>query len=444
MTVPFVVSLGFVAHDHAEHRNPWDAQRDERDLVDLDQLVRRALLAERAGFAAVFCADFLGVNRAALERAPLAPYEPITILSALAATTRRIGLVGTVSTQFTEPYNAARYLASLTQISRGRVGWNVVTSFNGERNFGSGKLPAPEERYERADEFVAVVSALWDSWKPGYLAGDAVARRQVDSARVVDIDHIGRHFHVEEALDIPLAPYEHPVLFQAGASDVGIDFAGAHAEAIFVATPTEDAARVYGERLDRAARRHGRSRSDIAVLPGVRVYIGETREEALEERNAPVTDADLVRHLAFLAYEHPDFGFAGLALDDRIAPERVPSVEAITASGRRHSRALLYRDLALRPGVTLREFLLDVALSFAHLDLVGTPATIADAIVRWYDSGLADGFTVLGGSSLERFADEVIPLVDARTGSDRSGSSSASLRDRLRRPPLSAAEEGAG
>lgn len=412
--IRLVVVLEHLLQDHDEHINPWDWQTDPSNLLQFDRLVERAKLVEDAGFHGIFNADFLGLNRAALERTPLAPVEPITILAALAGATSRIGLIGTISTQFTEPYNVARYLASLTQISRGRIGWNIVTSFNGEKNFGNHELPTPAVRYERAEEFIEVVRALWESWRDGFLLHDREKRVQVDAASVVDIGHNGTHFSVSEALDIPLTPFAHPVFFQAGSSEIGIDFAGKYAEAIFVATPNQAEAEAYVSRLTTAAETHGRTRQDIRVLPGLRTYIGNTQEEALAARNSVVHDTDLLRHLTFLGYESPDFAFPGLTLDDVIPPDQVPSEQRIRSSNRRHSRALLYREIALRPHTTLRDFLLDVSLSYAHLDLIGTPDQVADQIADWYGKGLADGFTLLGGNSLDLFIAEVLPRLERK------------------------------
>lgn len=431
MSIALVVSLDHLIRDHRASKNPWDWQSNDRDLVDLERFGARAREVEDAGIAGIFSADFLGINRASIERAPLSPYEPVTILAALAAATRRIGLIGTISTQFTEPYNTARHLASLTQLTRGRVGWNIVTSFNGEQNFGAEPLPDPHIRYERAEEFISVVRQLWDSWHPGYLAADSARRVQVDLDRVVDIKHQGKHFSVEQALDIPVAPYEHPVFFQAGASERGIDFAGAYAEAIFVATPDRDAAAAFGVRLGDAARARGRRREDIAVLPGLRIYIGDTDEAARHARNGAVADRDLIRHLQSLTYEFPAFAFDGLELDDEIPSELVPSVEAITASNRRQSRALLYRTAALRPGTTLREFLLDISLAFGHLDLVGTPEHVATEIAHWYTAGLSEGFTLIGSNSLDTVLHDVLPRLEAKGVFDPAARQDQSLRARL-------------
>jgi FMN-dependent oxidoreductase (nitrilotriacetate monooxygenase family) len=207
--------------------------------------------------------------------------EPLTLLSALAAVTDRIGLIGTATTTFTDPYNLARAFASLDHISRGRAGWNIVTSANVEAaaNFST-EPQSHEARYVRATEFVEVVTALWDSWEDDAQIYDQAAGRRFDLDKVHAIDHVGPAYRVRGPLNSPRMPQGWPLLVQAGSSDDGKAFAARFAEAIFTAQQSfEDARAFYAEVKARAAA-FGRDPTLIKILPGLCAFVGSTTAEA--------------------------------------------------------------------------------------------------------------------------------------------------------------------
>jgi N-acetyl-S-(2-succino)cysteine monooxygenase len=181
------------------------------ELTSLSLYRELAQRAEAAKFDAVFKADSLSLDPDTIASEPTG-LEPVSLLSALAAVTSRIGLIGTLSTSFNEPYTIARQLASLDHISGGRAGWNLVTSAWGEENFGGSPLPAQELRYARAAEFLDVTRGLWDSWDDRALLRDRASGAWADPAQIRRIDHVGQFFSVAGPLNLPRPPQGHPVI----------------------------------------------------------------------------------------------------------------------------------------------------------------------------------------------------------------------------------------
>jgi len=365
---------------------------------------------EHLGFDAVFIADFAGLNRTQIAYDGPRSFEPLTLATYLAAHTDRIGLVITLSTQFSEPYTVARELTSLDRLSGGRAGWNVVTSFNGEVNYGYTTLPAPHDRYRRAREFLGVTKALWKSWDPDAIIADPDSEIYVDTDRVRDIDWEGENFRVRQALDLPPAPQSFPVIAQAGASDIGIEFAAESAEVVFVASPDLASGQSYYRKLKDAVVANGRHPDDLKVLPGIRIYLGDTETDAKAAYRAELTDRDLERAREAIRYEIPELDLTDLGFDDPIPLDRFPTLAELEQRGRRVSRALIYRRwIETGEYATLRDFLVRYATSFGHFQIVGTAEHAAATIAQWIDEGAADGFILLGGSSFERIRRDLLP-----------------------------------
>ncbi|MHA7204518.1 NtaA/DmoA family FMN-dependent monooxygenase, partial [Burkholderia pseudomallei] len=219
---------------------------DPRAFVDVSHYVRIARIAEAAKFDAVFLADNASIVDQ-IDFRPITALEPTIVLASIAAATARIGLIGTASTSYNEPFNLARRFASLDHVSGGRAGWNVVTTADAgsARNFGLDAAPDHAARYARAAEFVDVVKALWDSWDDDALVGDKASGRFVDTAKVRPIAHRGTHFRVHGPLNLPRPPQGHPVLVQAGGSADGRAFAARHAQAVFSASQSFDEALAF-------------------------------------------------------------------------------------------------------------------------------------------------------------------------------------------------------
>lgn len=376
------------------------------------RIVEFAQQAERAKIDAFFKADFLGFDKDNIINDPSLLGEPLAVSAALASVTERIGLVVTASTSFFEPYNVARQIATLHNVSGGRAGWNAVTSFNGEVNFGPRTLLPPAERYARAAEFIEVVIKLWNSWAPDALSFNDGQVPAVDSALIRNIGHAGTYYLVEQALDVSRLVEDLPVVFQAGASEDGIRFAARFGEAVFVATPDLAHARSYYDTIKGLVASAGRHPDSLRVLPGIRTYIADTEEAALDEYRQVFAEPNFYTdRLKFLKREAPFFDFDGLDLDEVIPAERIPSQETLAASQRRVSRGLLLRDLLTEvDNVTLRQFLQRIRGS-GHLDVIGTPEQVADVFAEWFTVRASDGFTLHGGNSFDRLTDQVIPLL---------------------------------
>ena len=399
---------------------------------NLAHLVSMIQTLERGRFDAFFMADHLAVLNmpmAALRRSGTATsFEPLTLLSALAMVTQRIGLVATASTTFDEPYHIARRFASLDHISAGRAGWNVVTTSNPDAalNFGRTEHVEHDERYRRAREFHAVVTGLWDSWADDAWVRDPASGIFFDPARLHTLDHHGEHLNVRGPLNIARPVQGWPVIVQAGASDAGRQLAAETAEVVFASTPTqEDGQRLCADIRARMAA-FGRNPAHLKVLPAALVVVGRTTAEAREKKA-------LLDSLV-----HPDSGIPNLSLRlgvdasafDLDAP--LPELP-VTNQGRSGQAAMVAQ--ARRENLTVRQ-LAQIAGGYAGLQMVGTPEEIADTMQAWLDAGAADGFTVMFPTvpaGLDDFVDLVVPELQRR-GLFRQEYAGTTLRDHLGLP----------
>lgn len=404
-------------------------QSNAEGLLTLDYYASVAKLAESFKLDAVFRADVPYLNPGRIERTAGIGIEPLTLLSAVAAVTRDIGVIGTVSTSFSEPYNVARAFATLDHLSGGRVGWNVVTSAFGERNFGLDELPPQDARYARAAEFVEVARGLWAGWEPDAWTLDRTSGVFADPAKVHALNHRGRFFQVEGPLDIPRSPQGEPVLVQAGASGPGRAFAASFAELIFTAAQSIEQARAFRTDVRALAEGAGRAADDLVVLPGVKTIIAESEREA-DALNRELRDfidmdagrADLEKVMGFV-------DLSGIGLDERIPAERLAFDE--TALGRRQSRPALFRRLALEEGYTVRQLIEEQTLSAGHKIVVGVPEAVADLLEEWYRGGAADGFVVIPAvANAPAFLEGVVPILQGR-GLFRREYETGTLREHL-------------
>lgn len=420
-------------HHAAAWRHP-DAQTDR--LADVEYCVELAQLSETGLLDAVFFADGHTVSQ--VEHGSWWFLEPLTALAAVATRTERIGLVTTVSSTFYTPFHAARYLSSLDHISRGRVGANIVTSmWDAEaRNHSLASMPDHAQRYARADEFIQVLHALWDSW-----ADDAViADRQgifADPQKVRPIHHAGEHFQVDGPLTLPRSPQGRPVLFQAGASDTGRDLAARWAEAIYAVAFDSEAGREYADDVRRRITRAGRDASRVAILPGLVTYVGSTEGEALRKK-AELDSLLPVEHSLSQLSLFTEQDASGWDVDAPIPP--LPPAEAFAGPQGRYRTILRMIEVDTVDGVrpTVRQVLGRLAAGGGHATMIGTPESIADEMQRWCESGAADGFNLMPPllpGSLEDFIDHVVPVLQQR-GLFRTAydSHEHTLRDRLGLP----------
>lgn len=382
------------------------------DITDLDQHAAYAQWVEDAGFDALFYTDFLGFDPVK-QLNPRLPFDPMTLTAALIGRTEHLGFITTASTTFGAPFHLARSLASLDRLSGGRVAWNVVTSFTGERNFGLDGLPAPGQRYARAQEFLDVVDALWASYPQSAVVDDKAGGRYVDVSQVRSIDHVGEYFSVCGPLDKP-GPAQRPVLVQAGSSPAGIAFAARNADVVFVAVPDLEQALDYAGRLRAEVAAAGRAPDSLLVMPGFRAFLGRDDAEARRARSRHVTPDVLEKARRVVLRESDHFQLTDLELDVPIPASHLPTEADLDASVGRRSRAQIYLRWAREPGATLRHVLERIALEHGHFALTATPDAVADELERWFVAGAADGFMVGYGSGIAQFVDEVMPLLAER------------------------------
>lgn len=423
------LTFGIMLHGAGGHMNAWKHPGGPADAsVNIDFITGITQKAEDNGIAFAFVADGLYINEKSIPHF-LNRFEPISVLSALATATSKIGLAGTLSTSYSHPFTAARQFASLDLISSGRAGWNVVTSplEGSAKNYG-GEHPDHELRYEIADEYLEVVQGLWDSWDDGAFVRDRASGRFFDRNKLHTLDHKGRFFEVAGPLNIQRSPQGQPVIFQAGSSDSGIDLAGKYADAVFTHSPSLEETRDFAERVRASAVAHGRNASDVKIFPGVGPIVGATQDEA-EAKYRVVRDLlNIEEALAYLGrfFEHHDF--SQYPLD---AP--FPELGELGTNSFRSTTDRIKAE-ARRKGSTLREVALDVATPKSQF--LGTGEQVADELIRWLDAGAADGF-ILGfpvqAEGLDDFVRHVIPVLEARGRYSRR-LTGKTLRDHLGLP----------
>ncbi|MCQ4159059.1 LLM class flavin-dependent oxidoreductase [Roseomonas sp. GC11] len=419
-------------HHESAWRHPAATPLAMTDLAYYQDLARRA---EDACFDAIFFADHLVLLPSEIAHAVQGGLEPLTLLAALATGTRRIGLVATASTSYTEPFNLARQFASLDHISHGRVGWNIVTTWlaAASRNFGRDAPPGLEERYAQAEDFLAVVTKLWDSWARDAVLDDRARGRFARPDRVRRFDHHGPFYQVSGPLNVPRGPQGRPVLVQAGSSGTGKRFAARHAEVIFTAHLEQGAAIAFRQEIRALAAGLGRDPEGVVILPGISAAIGGTEREAqriwdeLNESAAP--EVGLER----LSARFGGHDFSHLPLDRALSVDDFPPPAGVQAA---RSRAEVITDLVARERPTLRALLHRLAAARGHYTMAGTPEQVADVIEAWFRSGAADGFNVMPPilpAQFEAFTSEVVPLL-RRRGLFREAYDSETLRGHLGLP----------
>lgn len=419
-------------HHNAAWRHPDSPVERLGDIRFYEEM---AQLAERGKLDAVFLAD--GHAAVNLTDGPRWFLEPVTMLTAMARATSRVGLICTVSSTFYTPFHAARLIGSLDHISGGRVGWNVVTSmFDAEaRNHGYESMPGHAERYARADEFIEAVLALWDSWDDGAVLNDRHGL-YADPARVRKINHHGKHFLVDGPLTVPRPPQGNPVLIQAGASDEGRALAGKYAEAIYAVAYDLPSAQAYYNSIRESVKAAGRD-APVPILPGLVPYVGSTEAEAKakqRELDALLPTESSLRQLQTFI----DQDCMSWELDAPVPP--LPPLEAFKGPKGRYATVLRIIETE-QP--TVRQLLGRLAAGGGHCTMVGTPEQIADKMELWYRNGGADGFNLMPPAepgSVEDFVDHVIPVLQKR-GLFRQDYEHTTLRGHfgLPRPPRSPA-----
>ncbi len=421
-------SMNCVGHiNHGLWTHPRDRSHEYRRLSYWTDLARTL---ERGLFDGVFLADILGVydiyqNSVDLtlrESIQLPVNDPILLVSAMAAVTEKLGFGVTVNTGNEAPYTFARRMSTLDHLTEGRVGWNIVTGYldSAARAIGQDAMAEHDTRYDRADDYLDVLIKLWEgSWEDDAVVHDRARRVFAEPSRVHRIDHRGPYYRSQGYHLSEPSVQRTPVLFQAGTSGRGRQFAARHAECIFINGTDHAAARRTVDALRAEAVAAGRTADDVKILVGVTVVAGGTQKEAEEKL------ADYIEHAspeAGLAHFSAGSGvdMARFGLDDPIAFGEGNAIRSVTA-------------LARQKGWTKRQLLAELAIGGRYPVIVGDGARVAEQLIAWVEEGGVDGFNLtrtVVPESYEDFVDLVVPELQAR-GAYKTAYGEGSLRNRL-------------
>jgi FMN-dependent oxidoreductase (nitrilotriacetate monooxygenase family) len=420
---------------HAGWRHP---EADPNPSMSFDVMLEQTQTAERGKMDAVFFPDTIAMNgstalangdqrRAYQGRCVF--LEPVTLLPALAALTTHIGLIATVTTTYNEPYSVARRFATIDHISKGRAGWNLVTSQIEDESWNFGREHHMEHglRYERAGEFYDVVAGLWDSWEEDALVLDKASGQYFDAAKLHFLNHDGKHFKVRGPLNVTRTPQGRPVVAQAGSSNTGRDLAARTADIVFTAQGSlKESQDFYIDVKSRAAL-HKRSPDSLAVMPGLLPIVGGTEEEAQRKlRNLQDMLSDELA-LSSLKLYTGDVDLSQYPLDGPL-----PELPLVNTA---QSRQKMLIEMG-RSGKTIRDIARYFAVNNGQNFIAGTPAQIADHMQHWVNGKGADGFNILAPfmpTPLRDFVDHVIPELQRR-GAFRTDYESDTLRGNLGLP----------
>ncbi|GGS99443.1 NtaA/DmoA family FMN-dependent monooxygenase [Streptomyces griseoviridis] len=411
--------------------------------IEFSSFAHFARTAERAKFDFLFLAEGLRLREQGgkiYDLDVVGRPDTFTVLAALAAVTDRLGLTGTINSTFNEPYEVARQFASLDHLSDGRAAWNVVTSwdaFTGE-NFRRGGFLPREERYSRAKEFLTTAHELFDSWQGDEIVADRETGVFLRDAKAGAFVHEGHQFDIHGRFNVPRSPQGRPVVFQAGDSDEGREFAASSADAIFSRYAALDTGRAFYTDVKSRLARYGRRPDQLLILPAATFVLGDTDAEAeeiaREVRRQQVSGATALRQLEWV-WNRDLSGYD----PDGPLPEVDPLPgEHTVARGRAQVRmyrdplatAREWRELAAANGWSIRDLVIHTG---NRQNFVGSPDTVARTIDAYVQADAADGFILvphLTPGGLDEFADRVVPLLQER-GVFRADYEGSTLRDHL-------------
>lgn len=414
--------VGFLqASNVSVYSGSWRHPSATADFLELRHYHRIARVLEEGNFDLLFFDDRLAMpsiyggspDEAVRYGARPVKLDLSTVLGGVAAATEHIGLGATYSTTYYQPFHVARAFATLDHLSGGRAAWNVVTSVNDTeaQNFGVDQHLDHDGRYDRADEFIEVVTELWDSWEDDAIVGDREGGIFADPSKVHQIDYRGKHFAVRGPLTVPRTPQGRPVIIQAGQSGRGKIFAAKWADLIFTSAPNREMAREHYRDQKRLVAEQGRDPRSVRVLPMIYTVAGET-ETIAREKEVILLDK-LVHPMASLTLlsEVTNYDFSGHSLDDVVTDELIDNV-----SGIRGLVQGIRRNLGDQP-LTLRTLTNHRATLLQGPRFVGTGVQIADQLQQWFESSACDGFVVAAThfpGAFEDFVRLVVPELRRR------------------------------
>ncbi len=423
--------------------------------IEFSSFARFAQTAERGKFDFLFLAEGLRLreqNGHIYDLDVVGRPDTFTVLAALAAVTDRLGLTGTINSTFNEPYEVARQFASLDHLSGGRAAWNVVTSwdaFTGE-NFRRGGFLAEDQRYERAQTFLQTAQELFDSWSGDEIVADKDAGVFLSTPHAGAFAHKDGHFDIHGRFNVPRSPQGRPVIFQAGDSDQGRDFAASQADAIFSRHSTLGAGQAFYEDVKGRLSRYGRHREELLILPAATFVIGDTDAEAEELaheiRLAQVSPQTAIKFLEQLwnrdLSDHDPDG--PLPTVDPVVGENTISRGRASVRMFKDSNVIAneWRAKAEAENLSTRELIVKVT---GRQSFVGSAHTIATTINDLVQADASDGFILvphITPDGLDPFVDHVVPLLQER-GVFRAEYTGTTLRDHLGLNPLPAPHRNA-
>lgn len=414
------------------HREGWRLAAGDNDREDLAYYSALAREAEAAGLQFMFLGDSLdGATR--IDRGWTPSLEPQVLASALAAGTENLGFIPSTSSIYQDPFTLARSLATLDHLSKGRIGWNILTSFyknTAHDNYTTGRNFAYEERYEISQDLLNTVNALWDSWEPDAVIRDRDSGYYVDPDKVHPVDHQGPYFQVRGALNVSRSPQQRPVFFFPVVSQQGQDFAARNADVAFTRQPTLEEAQGFYRQLKDKAAAVGRDPDELAITPGLIVVVAETDELAWAEFNRirPFIDADQA-----LAELETVLGYA----PGSVAPDTPAADLPPPATDTPRSRGLL--ETARNEKLTLEDLAIRTSASRGFPLFIGSATTVADAMETWFRQGAADGFVIGPIVAPDGFApiyDLLVPELQRRGLFRKAGRKGETLRAALGLPPV--------
>ena len=431
------MNLGAYYNPTGHHVASWRHPKAQADAhVNIDHYLEIARTAERAKFDMVFLADSNVIRDAdmeALRRSTqfVAYFEPLTLLSAMAMVTSKIGLVGTASTSWNQPYHIARKFASLDHVSKGRAAWNAVTS-TGDReaqNFGRERAYPHGARYDRAHEVIEIVQGLWDSWDDDAFIRDKESGLFFDPEKLHELNHDTERYHVRGPLNVPRPPQGYPVVVQAGASDAGRELAAHYAEAIFSPHLDWQSAKLYYDDTKGRMAKYDRNPNHLKILPGLSIFVKPTEAEAREDYEFTQSLIHPIVGREILATMLGGIDLSPYDLDGPL-PDPLPG----PPGSHGHHEALT--KLARETGMTIRQLGAHAAGARGKNVFVGSPTQVADYMQEWFEQEACDGFNIMPPyipGALDDFCNLVIPELQRR-GLFRTEYEGDTLRENLGLP----------
>ncbi len=420
----FIAAAGY-------HREAWRRPESRAEELGRLSLVKDMVqMAEAAKIDSVFFGDISsGDTYRNQHMSSSGLNEPVSLMGALSAVTSKIGLSGTISTSYSYPYQTARQLCGIDNLSGGRAGWNIVTSSNGNENFGMDEMPPREERYARAFEFVEACVQLWDSWSDDAVLVNRETGQWVDPDLMRTINYEGKYYKVKGPFNMRRSPQGHPVLFQSGQSPDGMHLAAKYADGVYTAQNRMEESIATVAAYRPLLEREGRDPDSLKILPGLLPILGETRKEAEEYAE------ELTQTINWPVGLHQLQQMASIDLSKYDLDDRIPAEAWENPTKPPSSRARIFKRYS-EEGATIRDLIIQTSRSGGHQWAVGTASDIVDIMVEWFENKACHGFNLNPPSmplGLERICKLLIPELQNR-GYFREEYEGDTLRDHFGLP----------